>query len=352
MLTSITLLCIGILILTAGGDILIRGSAALAKRANMSPMLIGLTVVSIGTSAPEFAISIYAALLNKTDIVIGNVIGSNIFNVLFALGLAAIICPLAVKIKSITLYVPAMILLSVLTYALALNHVISRIDGILLFAGFILFFIFMFKYEKKHHEQLPTPDDIKHMSLMRITLFIMLGLALLTGGSRIIIYGASSLARLLHISELIVSLTIVAAGTSLPEAVASITAARRGETDLAVGNIVGSNIMNISGVLGLSAILAPSGILISQHVLDFDLIVMLASTIACLPIFYIGHNVSRAEGIFLFMYYIIYMIYVCLAALHHTYLPFLHAALIYFCLPLTALTLCIFIIRQRSQKFI
>lgn len=356
MLISTTLLILGLLMLAFGGDLLVRGSAALADRTGVSRMLIGLTVISIGTSAPEFAISAYASWLGKTDIALGNVIGSNIFNILFAMGFAAIISNLYIQRKTNMIDVPIMLAISILAYVMSFTGVINRWHGLTLFAIFIAFNVFLIMYERKHpQEAAAVAEDAAAIlankrSIPKIIIFIIAGLGLLAIGSKVLVEGAADLARLMHLSELIISLTIIAIGTSLPEAITAIIAAMHRETDMAVGNIIGSNIANISGVLGLSALLAPDGIPVSASVLEFDFPVMLASSFACLPIFYIGHKVSRSEGIVLFAYYLLFLAYIVLRAINHPSISLLSDAMLFFCIPLTILTLGILVYREHKHR--
>lgn len=356
MLTSIAVLIAGLIMLSLGGDMLVRGAASLAERTGMSRMLIGLTIISIGTSAPEFAISAYASWLGKTDIALGNIIGSNIFNVLFALGFAAIITNLHIRRKTNMLDVPIMLGISVLAYVMSFTGMINRWHGLTLFAVFIGFNIFLIIYERKHPQEAAeiaseTSTVLKkRLSIPMILILLLAGFALLTIGSKVLVKGAVDLARLMHLSELIISLTIVAIGTSLPEAITAIIAAMHDETDMAVGNIIGSNIVNISGVLGLSAILAPHGVPVAAEVLRFDFPVMLAASFACLPIFYTGHMVSRGEGFVLFAYYILFLGYVVLRAIQHPSLALYDDALLYFCAPLTILTACIYSYREHKLR--
>jgi len=356
MLIAAAILLIGLLLLGLGGDILIRGSVALADRTGISRLLIGLTIISIGTSAPEFAISAYASWLGKTDIALGNIIGSNIFNVLFALGIAAIISNLRIHRKTNIIDVPIMLGISVLAYVMSFTGNINRWSGLVLFTIFIVFNLFLIFYERKHPGEAAeisaeAEELLKHKKSIPVSIvFIVIGLILLAVGSKVLVKGAEDLARLMHLSELIISLTIVAIGTSVPEAITAMIAAFHRETDMAVGNIIGSNIANISGVLGLSALLAPHGIAVPIEVLQFDFPLMLASSFACLPIFYTGHQVSRGEGIILLTYYILFITYVILRATHHPDLNLFNDALLFFCAPLTILTLGILVYREHQKR--
>lgn len=342
----------GLICLIAGGELLVRGSSGIAERNGISRLLIGLTIVSIGTSAPEFFISAYASWLGKTDIALGNVVGSNIFNILCALGLAATIHSLQIKRKTNTIDVPIMIVISIIFAIMAHFGKITRLDGAILFVFFIFYNCFLIYYEKYHAKQKSDIESYvkKSQSTYSLIFLIVLSLCLLPIGSQLLVNGATTIAKQLHISDLVISLTIVAAGTSIPEAVTAIMAARHKETDLIIGNVIGSNIANLSGVLGLGAILAPKGIPVSHAVQVFDIPIMLAASIACVPIFYTQNKVSRLEGLILFGYYLLFLAYVVLHATSHPKLPLLQHSLLYFCLPITVITSGFFVYREYHSR--
>lgn len=355
---TIVLFVIGLVFLIVGAEALVRGASRLAAVLGISPLVIGLTVVAFGTSSPELAVSVKSALSGQASIALGNVIGSNIFNVLFILGLSALIVPLVVSQQLVRLDVPLMIALSVVVLMFSLDGRFSRVDGLMLVAGlvvYVCFLIFQSRREgadlKEAHaldrgdETRATPGWIKNTGL------VLGGLVLLVLGSRWLVDSAVAFARYLGVSELIVGLTIVAAGTSLPEVVTSIIAAIRGERDIAVGNVVGSNIFNIMGVLGLASIVAPTGIEISTAVIGFDIPVMIVVALACLPIFFTGGVISRPEGALLLGYYVAYTLYLILAASHHDALPRFSAVMLYFVIPLTLVTLGVVALRElRTRK--
>ena len=297
----------GLIALIIGADLLIKGGSRIARLFNISPLVIGLTIVAFGTSAPEVAVSLKAGLSGQSDIALGNVIGSNIFNILFILGISALITPLAVNIKLIRMDVPIMISVAILAFIMALNHYIGHFDGIILFSGIIIYTIFLIRQSRKestkkaemHNIKKPSVFERKKHAWIFHLIFILIGLVLLVSGSNWFIIGAVELARLLGLSELIIGLTIVSAGTSLPEVATSIVASIKGERDIAVGNIIGSNIFNILVVLGLTAIFTPGGIAVSKGVLTFDMPVMIVVSLACLPIFFSGLKISRWEGSFI-----------------------------------------------------
>lgn len=339
---AIVLFVAGLLFLIAGAEALVRGASRLAAAFGLSPLVIGLTVVAFGTSSPELAVSIKAVLAGQAGIAVGNVIGSNVFNVLFILGISALIVPLVVSQQLVRLDVPLMIGLSVLVLLLALDGRFGRIDGLLLFGGLLVYVGFLIRKGRK--ESVEASGGAGHGEGERTGWvwnagLVVGGLLLLVLGSRWLVEGAVTFAVYLGVSELIIGLTIVAAGTSLPEVVTSIVAALRGERDIAVGNVVGSNLFNIMGVLGLAGIIAPAGIGVSPAVIGFDIPVMIAVALACLPIFFTGGVISRTEGALLVGYYVAYTTYLVLAASHHDALTGFTAVMLYFVIPLTVASL-------------
>lgn len=340
---AIILFVAGLIFLIAGAEALVRGASRLAAAFGLSPLVIGLTVVAFGTSSPELAVSLKASLSGQAGIAVGNVIGSNIFNVLFILGISALIVPLVVSQQLVRLDVPLMIGLSVLVLLLCLDERFGRIDGVLLFGGLLVYVGLLIRQGWRQTGGDFAGEDGSEPGgkpgWVRNTGLVIGGLALLVLGSRWLVDGAVTFAVHLGVSELIIGLTIVAAGTSLPEVVTSIVAALRGERDIAVGNIVGSNLFNIMGVLGLAGIVAPTGIEVSPAVIGFDLPIMIAVALACLPILFTGGVISRTEGALLVGYYIAYTMYLVLAASHHDALAGFTSVMLYFVIPLTAASL-------------
>lgn len=348
----------GLIALIVGAELLVRGASRLALSFGISPLVVGLTVVALGTSSPELAVSVQSAWSGQADIAIGNAVGSNIFNVLFILGVSALITPLLVHQQLIRQEVPIMIGAALLLWALAADGGISRGDGLLLAALLLAYTTFIIRQSRRktaetkaeYAEAMPGKDKAwdRHWGVQ--ALLVLSGLALLVMGSNWLVEAAVALARQLGMSELIVSLTIVAAGTSLPEVATSVLAALRGQRDIAVGNVVGSNIFNILAVLGISASIAPDGLAVAPAVLAFDLPVMVALTVACLPIFFTGNLIARWEGALFLAYYIAYTAYLILAASRHEALAGFSAALGFFALPLTAVTLVILAWRHWHDK--
>lgn len=330
----------GLVLLVVGAEALVRGASRLAVSAGISPLVVGLTVVAFGTSSPELAVSVEAALSGNSGIAVGNVIGSNIFNVLFILGLSALIVPLAVSAQLVRLDVPLMIVLSVLVLLMALDDRLGWIDGALLLIGLVAYVTFLIREGRV--EDAPTDIDAAGGFLSTrpgCVMLIVVGLVLLVLGSSWLVDSAVEIAARLGVSDLVVGLTIVAAGTSMPEVVTSVIAAIRGERDIAVGNVVGSNIFNIMGVLGIASVVAPEGIPVADAVIGFDLPVMIAVALACLPIFFIGGSIGRWKGSLLLAYYVAYTAYLIMAATDHDALGRFSTVMVYFVLPITALTL-------------
>lgn len=355
---TIFFFCAGVALLTLGAEALVRGASRLAAVAGISPLVIGLTVVAFGTSTPELAVSVESAYGGQADIALGNVIGSNIFNVLFILGLCAAILPLRVDQQLLWLDVPLMIGASALLFLLALDGAISRIDGAILFSGIVFYTVFAIKQGRKESQEVAAeyagkfgaPNDrVTHAWPMQL-LLIGAGLVMLVVGARWLVDGAVAFARHLGVSELVIGLTIIAAGTSLPEVAASVIASVRGERDIAVGNVVGSNLFNILSVLGLSALVSPSGINVAPAALTFDLPVMIAVALACAPIFFTGHLIARWEGAVFLLYYAAYTGYLILSSKEHDALPAFSAVMLEFVMPLTFLTLAIVYVRHAAKQ--
>ena len=339
----------GLALLVAGAELLVRGAVRLAARAGISPLVIGLTVVAFGTSAPELSINVQSSLAGQPDIAIGNVVGSNIANILLILDASAVVAPLMVKKQVLQQDVQIMIAASITTFLSALDGQISTFEGFSLFCALLFYIWFLIRRSRKEsrgveqeYEQEDAPRKQKSLRdwLLNITL-VVTGLGLLVLGARLIVESAAEVARWLHVSELVIGLTIVAVGTSLPELATSVVAAFKGEREIAVGNVVGSNIFNLLLVLGLGAIIAPLGLPVSQAAISFDFPVMIAVALISFPILFVGGQIFRWEGFLLIGHYLIYITYHVLAAGSHSALPMFNSAVLYFVLPLTALSLVI-----------
>lgn len=347
---------LGIALLIGGAELLVRGAARLARRVGISPLIVGLTVVAYGTSSPELAVSVQSALAGQADIALGNVVGSNIFNVLFILGLSAIVTPLVVPQQIVRLDVPIMIGVTLLTLVFALDGHLAVVECAILLAGAAAYTVFLVRATRGESAEVVDEYAAEFSDaaagggriLVQVGLVIA-GLALLVLGARWLVDASIAMARAVGVSELVIGLTIVAAGTSMPEVATSVLAAFRGERDIAVGNVVGSNIFNALAVLGLSGTLG-GGIDVAPAILSFDLPVALAVAIACLPITFSGHRIARWEGALFLAYYVAYTGYVILAASQHDALPAFSAAMAWFVLPLTAVTVLVVAWREGRAR--
>ncbi|GAB3729800.1 calcium/sodium antiporter [Luteimonas pelagia] len=350
----------GLALLLGGAELLVHGASKLALRLGMAPLVVGLTIVAFGTSAPELAIGIDAALGGSPDIALGNVVGSNIANVLLILGVAALARPLVVQRQLVWLDVPVMVLVSAVVVALAYDNAIGRLEGGVLVALGIAYTSLLLWLARRRGEGpvvaegLPVttearPATPRGMARRNLAL-VAIGLALLVLGARWLVQAAVGIAGALGVDDLVIGLTVVAVGTSLPEIATTLTAVRRGEGDMAVGNVVGSNIFNLLVVLGATAAVAPDGVAVSAAALRFDLPVMTAVAVACLPIFFTGHCIQRWEGALFLGYYVAYTAYLLLDAAGHDALPAFSAVMMAFVVPLTAITLAIVTIRAWRHR--
>lgn len=309
---NVVLLFLGVVLLTAGGEALIRGSLAAAKRLGVSPLLSGLVIVGFGTSAPELVVSIDAAVSGRPDIAIGNVVGSNISNVFLILGICALITPLAVRPLALRRDAVTVVAASVLFLVLVGGSALDRVDALILVLA--LFSYLLWAYFSERAAPVPSAEmhkaeseEISWMpeSVPWIVAAVLVGLGLLIGGSQVLLTGAVGLAELFGVSEAVIGLTIVAVGTSLPELSISVIAAIRRHADVAVGNILGSNIFNLLGILGISAFLQP--LPVHERILNFDQWVMLGAAVLLLAFLYTGRRLSRIEGGMLLLCYGIYV---------------------------------------------
>ena len=304
LLLALVLLVIGFVMLVKGADWFVEGAAGIAAKFKIPQLVIGLTIVAMGTSAPEAAVSISAALKGNAAITIGNVVGSNILNVLIILGLSALFTVLKVSKSTVKIEIPFMCAITVLLFGLGLDGSISFIDGIILWALFIGFLLYLLNMAKKN----PVEEEIEDISIIKALIFTVIGLALIVFGSDIAVDGATSLARILGLSERFIGLTIVALGTSLPELFTSVSAARKGNADIAIGNIVGSNIFNILFVIGTSSLIISVPFASGFFV---DTFVALLSGII-LWICVRKYELNKYHGLFMLAVYIAYFIYLSL----------------------------------------
>lgn len=355
---TVLMFFLGLASLVLGAELLVRGASRLGLAIGISPLVIGLTIVAFGTSSPEIAVSIKAALTDHQDIIIGTCIGSSIFNILFILGLSALVAPLVVTQQLVWYEVPIMIGAHLLLLAMCLDGKIDRLDALILLGGIVAYTIFAIRKGRQetkaianeYEQALPKKmSGFKPLIICTQLGFIITGLAFCILGAGWLLDSAVILARALGLSELVIAITIVAASTSLPEVATSVIATIRGERDIAIGNVVGSNIFNILGIIGLAGLIAPNGIAIAPSVLRFDLPVAIAACVACLPIFFTGHKISRWEGVLFLGYYAAYTTYLIMSAKSHDSLPMFSMIMMWFVIPLTLLTIVIVLYRTKHK---
>lgn len=309
-LLNILKLFSGLVLLTLGGDFLVKGSSKIAKKMGLSALVIGLTIVALGTSAPELVVSIQASLTGLDNMAVANVVGSNIFNTLFILGLCSLAAPLIVKQDLLRLDLPVLITSSLGLLYFSLDERISRLEGLIFLAAlgtYLTILLRRSRSEKLIEEDAPQSEESE--SITPSFLFVILGLALLVFGGEWMVDASVVLARDFGLSETIIGLTIVAAGTSLPEVATSLVATYRGEKDIAIGNVIGSNILNILFILGVGSVFGDNGLGVSQKELGVDIWILLASALLSYPIFRTGLRVGRIEGVILLMGFGAYLFY-------------------------------------------
>lgn len=307
ILLQILLLAVGFVMLIKGSDWFVDGSSGIATKFGIPQLVIGLTIVAMGTSAPEAAVSISAAFSGSADITIGNIVGSNILNILIILGISSIIVPIAVAPSTIRIEIPFMIVITIIMLLVGLDGVIRVFDGIIflvLFAAYLAYLYGMAKKDKNKNKK-NYNEDKKNISITKSFLFVIIGLALIIFGSNITVDAATKIAQAFGISERFIGLTIVALGTSLPELFTSVTAARKGNADIAIGNIVGSNIFNILFVIGISALIIP--VPFASNFI-FDSIIAIAAGVILLLCSLWTKKLKRWSGITMFIGYVAYFV--------------------------------------------
>ncbi len=356
MLSALFFLVAGLALLVLGANSLVNGASRLALSFGLSPLVIGLTIVAFGTSAPEMAVTVGAVLNGQSDVAVGNVVGSNIFNILMILGLSAMVVPLVVHVQVVRQEMPILLGAAALFMAFGLDGRISFFQGAVLFGLLVLYTVFLVVQARRTPSN-QTADFDAEMAPLRSNgwlskwyvqvWFCVAGLVMLVLGSNWLVESAVIFARAFGVSELVIGLTIVAAGTSLPEVAATLAAAFKGERDMAVGNIIGSCVFNTLGCLGLGGLVAGSaGLALPTAVLNFDLWVMMAAFFACLPFFIVGREISRWQGAVFVGYYVAYVAYLILRAQQHAALPAYSSVMISFVVPITIITLVVVMIRQ------
>jgi cation:H+ antiporter len=309
MLLSSLFLIGGFLLLILSGDFLVKGAVSIALKFKLSSLVIGMTIVSFGTSAPELLVSIDAALSGFPDITIGAIVGSNISNIALILGLTAIIFPIAVKRATIRTDWPMMMFSTLLFIAFVLDGELSAIEGLILFTALIIFIVWLITNSRKNHELPAAAEEVdesaKKIPVWKAGFFIGLGALGLVFGADLMLEGAVNIARKFDVTERVIGLTIVAFGTSLPELITSCVAAYRKEADISIGNLIGSNIFNLLAILGITAMIHP--IPVSSSIINYDNYVLVAISALIFPLIYFGKKVSRIKGVFLVLFYIIYI---------------------------------------------
>lgn len=299
-------LLVGLVLLFLGGDWLVKGSSRISQSMGISPLIVGLTVVAMGTSAPELLVSLSAALSGSSDISVGNIVGSNIANIGLILGLSGLIFPISVHVNLLKREIPIMIGVALLAVILFRDALVGRIDGLILLIGLFLFMGFVIvSARREQKETYHIPEELRdnepeQIQRVREVLRLFVGIVVLLLGSQLTVSNATELARGFGVSELVIGITLVAVGTSLPELVTSITAARRRESDIAIGNVVGSNIFNILAILGITSLVQP--IAVPQQTLEIDSLVMLGFSVLLLP-FVLDRKLNRLEAIVLLLGY-------------------------------------------------
>lgn len=306
MILNIVLVIVGIVLVLVGADKMTDGASSIAKKMNISEMVVGLTVVAMGTSAPELVVSLVSALKGTPDLAVGNVLGSNIFNTLLIVGVTAMVCPMIISKNTVKKDIPFAVVGSILLFVFAFDKDIARWEAGILFAGFIFFMIYTLRQAKANPDQASGEDgeEIKDLPWWKAILFVVLGIAGLIYGSDLFVDNASAIAESLGVSKAVIGLTIVAGGTSLPELVTSVVAARKGKSALAIGNVIGSNVFNILMILGLTGIICPMA---PQDITTLDLSVMLGSVLLLWFFTYTKYKVERWEGAVLTAIIVAYM---------------------------------------------
>ncbi|MCC5950538.1 MAG: calcium/sodium antiporter [Acidimicrobiia bacterium] len=356
-LLTVVLFVVGLAALVGGSELLVRGAVRLATRTGISSVVIGLTVVAFGTSTPELAVSIQAAVRDEAGLALGNVVGSNIANVLAVLGLGAVVGgSLVVAQRIVRIDVPVMVGATVALLLLSLDGRLGRLEGALLVVALVVYLGWIVRATRREsaevraeYDEALDPDTLAASSVATDVGLMVAGLVGLVLGAHWLVDSATEFALWIGLSSTVVGLTVVALGTSMPEMATTVVAALRGERDLAVGNAIGSNILNILAVLGLTAVLSPSALLVDDQLLGFDLWVMLAVAVACLPIFFTGWRLARWEGAVFCAYYVGYLAVLVLGAVDHDAEAAFRVAMAAFMVPLTLVTLVVVVMGVRSE---
>lgn len=347
---SLLILVLGLGITSLGAESFVVGAAGLARSLRIPPVVIGLTVVSLGTSASEIAVALSAVATDHSTMAVGNIVGSNICNVLLILGIAALITPLRVADRLVRFDIPVMIAASVLVFGMVFDGRFDRFEGTisLILAGMYFAVLFRVRSVATSNELAESSPRINRRSVQAA--MVLAGAFLLYLGARLVISGATDVARSMGASELVIGLTILAVGTSLPELAATISSLRRAETDLVVGNIVGSNVVNLLVVLGLTAITSDTPLWIPVSVTSFDFPILCVVAFACLPVFFTNYAIERWEGLVFLCYYVIYVAYLILDQSGHVGFALHRMAVLAFVGPLAVLTIVAVLSKQRRRS--
>lgn len=356
-ITFLTLVA-GLVLLVIGAEFLVRGASQVAAILQIPPLIIGLTIVAYGTSAPEMSVSIMSSFSEQgADIAIGNVVGSNICNILLVLGLSSVVAPLIVTKQIIRSDVPIMIGVSLLLLMFIVDGQLSRVDSVILFIGGVVYTLSLIYQSSKQGaeqdeftEEYGFSGEVTPITWLKNIVFIIGGSSLLILGSRWLVNSAVTIAEYFQVSKLLIGLTIIALGTSLPELATSVIASLRGERDIAVGNVLGSNIFNILAVLGIAGIVSPNGINVSPAVINFSAPVAIAVAFVCFPIFYSGKRIDRWEGSLFLFYYLAYNAYLILDALDHAFFPLYVKIMLIVVIPLTVIALITITIMEKRAN--
>lgn len=355
---TVFLFIAGLIALIAGAELFLKAVDHFGLKWGVSPLIMGLTVVAFATGAPELAISIKAASSGSADLVLGNIIGSNIANILLILGITSVLSPLAISGRIVRVDVPIVIAASALVFGLALDGKLTSTDGVILLLGLVAYSAFTYYQiqkskndgvEEEIFEYAESPDELAQGAFFYIKNigFLIIGLVLIVQGSDWMVDSAVTIAEALGLSELVIGLTIVSIGTSLPEIATSMSAARKGKADIAVANVMGSNLYNMLLTLGLTLIIAPNVLDVSVKAINMDLPFMLAVSIACIPIFIAGFNMTRTDGSIFLFYYAAYLTYLVMDAVGSGYVEVAKTAMLWVVIPATVVYM---VLRIRVYK--
>lgn len=344
---AIGYLVVGLIILTLGADVLVKGASRLALSFGVPSLVIGLTVVAYGTGAPELAVSARAAFTGESEIALGNVVGSNIANIWLVLGLCGLVAPLAVHSQIVRKELPIMLGLSLMTYLLCMDGEFSRFNGFALVTLLVAYTVATIK-NCRTKDSGQDKSALASFSKGREAVRCLVGLVMLVAGADLFVDGAVDIARSFGISELIIGLTIVALGTSMPEIMTSIVATYRGERDIAVGNVIGSNIFNLAGVLGFSVMIAPFEI--PEAAVRFDLPIMILAAVMCAP-FFVGAILTRWRGFNFLLCFVLYTTYLILSSTQDAALEGFESFTVYFFFPIVTITVLAIISKGLSNHF-